>query len=152
MNARFFQYLRAKKLSQKTLADLSCVPPSTISRFLAGHPIASDKLLKLLNVCDDLNLSWLFFNSGEMLKTEGNVTYNLGKYSGIEMNGSPRNVKVGDVKGHGTGEVSLLRRQLQEKDRIIAEKDAVIGRRDETIERLQSRLMTLMGDGARESL
>ena len=70
MNARFVQYLGFKGMSQSELSELSCVPKSTVSRFCAGHAIGSDKLLKMLQVCDDLSLEWLMYNTGDMIRID----------------------------------------------------------------------------------
>ncbi len=55
-------------MTQARLADISGVSKSTISRFLAGIPITTDKLQRIIQSCKDLSLEWLFFGVGTMLK------------------------------------------------------------------------------------
>ena len=122
MHERFLLYIRTKGLTQKRLSELSGVSTSMISRFCAGSPISSDKLVSLLHVCDDLSLDWLFFSCGAMLR-EASFGSGMGK----------------DAAGDD-GYFSSL---IAEKDRIIAQKDRVIQERDETIRRLYERLLEL---------
>ena len=136
MGERLAEYLRFKGISQKKISKLSCVSESTISRFCAGGIITSDKLLRLLQVCDDLSLEWFFYETGEMIRRRGgDVTNNFGMYAG-SVSGSSTNI-------HGSRNVRVnavcdLRysEMVMEKDRIILEKDKVIGERDATISRL----------------
>lgn len=128
MYERFLQYIHTKKLSQRKLSELSCVSASTVSRFCSGLSIVSDKLLKLLQVCDDLSLEWLFYGSGEMLRRGEGSTYNVGTFAGADAV-SKDSVVVGDSKGACVQQGSSfadLQKLLLEKDRVISERDRTI--------------------------
>lgn len=145
MNVRFSQYLRLKGISQHKLSELSCVPASTISRFLSGRPVGSDSLLKLLQVCDDLSLEWLFFGSGQMMRSRDGVTVNMGAFAGADVAPGGDLTMIRDSPGagvHGTGE--SLRESgssLKEKDRVIAERDRAISERDALVTKLYALLL-----------
>lgn len=137
MNTRFSQYLHVKGLSQAKLSDLSSVSTATISRFLNGGNMSSNKLQRILQVCDDLSLEWLFFGSGEMLRQPRVTTINMGAFAGADVStGESVMVKnssgVKVLKGHNKDILFML----AEKDRIISAKDDVISQRDGTINRL----------------
>lgn len=127
MHKRFSQYLRLKGVSYRSLAELSCVSLSSISRFCTGTPISSDKLLKLLQCCDDLSLEWLFYGSGDMLRAGKNNMYNVGAFAGSEIS-SGDSVFVKNASGVHVerGESRTLLELIAEKDRIISERDATI--------------------------
>lgn len=146
MNERFLQYIRLKGLSQRRLSDLSCVSVSTISRFCSGGTISSDKLQKLLQVCDDLSLEWLFFDSGSMMRSRGGMTVNMGAYAGADVL-NDESVTVRDSSGvHVERSASGVRSEaLAAKDAVIAERDRVISERDATIGRLQELLLSVSG-------
>lgn len=141
MNERFVQYLAVKKLTIRALSDLSGISVSTISRFCTGKEIGSGKLLRMLQVCDDLSLEWFFYGTGEMIRKCDSITYNLGQYAGADVtnkdsvmiNGS-RQVKV------QTGSPDYYVKMLAEKDKMIASRDAIISQRDKTISDLISKL------------
>ena len=151
MNRRFSQYLRFKGVSLRSLSGLTCISSSTISRFCNGEAIGSDKLLRLLQACDDLSLEWLFYGTGEMIRRQGQTVYNVGTYAGADMssgdsvsvNGSSRV----SVRQGGVGMEALLAekdRIITEKDRVIAERDRAISGRDMMIAKLQE---TISGGG-----
>ena len=128
MHKRFSQYLRLKGVSYRSLAELSCVSLSSISRFCTGTPISSDKLLKLLQCCDDLSLEWLFYGTGEMIRAgKNNNTFNVGAFAGSEIS-SGDSVFVKNATGVHVerGESRTLLELVAEKDRIISERDATI--------------------------
>ena len=141
MNKRFLQYIAQKGLSQARISELSCVSPSTVSRFCKGLPVASDKLLRMLQVCNDMSLEWFFYGSGEMIRSEQDVAINIGHFAGAEvMNNSP-GVKV----GQNIDAVNELSEVLLEKDRLIAELSRTISARDQTISHLFKRLDRKVG-------
>lgn len=145
MGERFYLYLRYKGLTQKQVSELSGIVESVISRFCHGGIITSDKLQRLLDVCDDLSLEWLFYNSGEMIrKCDGNITYNMGAFAGADVvtDGSTQ-VKNCPGAKVGARQIKDYVAALDEKDRIISEKDAIISERDRTIGELQKRLLEL---------
>jgi len=136
MNGRFVVYLKSKGLSQKEISELSCVSAATVSRFCSGSPISSDKLLRLLQVCDDLSLEWFFFGTGDMVRrrTCDSYTFNMGSYSGSDMS-QDHSVNIRSSPGAQVGDLSrkdvdLL---LAEKDRVISERDATIGKLNELL-------------------
>lgn len=138
MNGRFVVYLKSKGLSQKEISELSCVSAATVSRFCSGSPISSDKLLRLLQVCDDLSLEWLFFGTGDMVRSRScdSYTFNMGSFSGSDIS-HDHSVNIRSSPGAQVGalsraDVDLL---LAEKDRVISERDATIGRLNELLVR-----------------
>lgn len=138
MNGRFVVYLKSKGLSQKEISELSCVSAATVSRFCSGSPISSDKLLRLLQVCDDLSLEWLFFGTGDMVRSRScdSYTFNMGSFSGSDIS-HDHSVNIRSSSGAQVGalsrkDVDLL---LAEKDRVISERDATIGRLNELLVR-----------------
>lgn len=137
MGERFFEYLRFKGLSQKKVSELSCVSTSMISRFCKGGAIASDKLLRILQVCDDLSLEWLFYDTGKMIRSGvDSVTNNYGKYAGAEVTKDSVLVQHSrdvHVKQLASSESQAV---IMEKDRLILEKDRIISERDRTIKEL----------------
>lgn len=142
LGERFTAYLKFKGLSQKKVSSLSGVTESTLSRFLSGGVITSDKLARILMVCPDLSLEWFFFGVGEMIrKTDGDRFVNSGMYAGAEVL-TDQSVNIKDSRGvnvsHGLDEHYF--RALAEKDRIIVEKDRTISERDRTIRDLLSKL------------
>lgn len=142
MNNRFLQYIRYKHLTQKKISELSCVSESMVSRFCQGNSIASDKLQKMLQVCDDLSLEWLFFGSGDMLRSRDSVTFNVGAFSGSDF-ATGDSVLVKNSKGINVerqSDKSFLS-ALSEKDRVISEKDRIISEKDCLILRLQEMLV-----------
>ena len=146
MGERFFVYLRSKGLSQRKVSDLSRVAMSTVSRFCSGASISSDSLLRLISVCDDLSLDWLFYSTGEMIRSrDGNTTMNFGTYAGADVvQGSKFSVKDStDVRvgSHSFG-VDLVQ-VVTERDRSIARLNEVISERDRTISGLYDRLRSL---------
>ena len=146
MNSRFVRYLGFKGLTQSELSDLSGVPKSTVSRFCAGQPVGSDKLLRMLQVCDDLSLEWLMFNTGDMLRScEGNIhiVNNNGAYSGSDIAKDNSNIikNSSGVSVGGFSEGRELLDMILEKDKLIAGKDEVISERDRTISLLQQMLL-----------
>ena len=141
MNKRFFEYLRFKNVSQRSLSKLSGIAPSIISRFCAGNSISSDKLLRLLQVCDDLSLEWFFYGTGEMIRSCGNNTniFNNGRYAGADfardggviVKGSEKVLvsSPGTVPGDRDFKddiISLRDKTISERDSVIAAKDAYI--------------------------
>lgn len=146
MGERFFVYLRSKGLSQRKVSDLSRVALSTVSRFCSGSSISSDSLLRLISVCDDLSLEWLFYSTGEMIRfRDGNTTMNFGTYAGADVvHGSKVSVKDSsgvNVAQHSVG--SDLSQIISERDRMIARLNDVISERDRTISALYKRLNIL---------
>lgn len=145
MNERFYEYLRIKNLSQRRLAELSGVSLSSVTRFCHGSPIASDKLLRLLQVCDDLSLEWLFYASGDMLRSHSASTMNIGPFAGADivtkdsiMVKNSNDVRLPGVKDRHIIDVLAEKdRIILEKDRIILEKDRMIAERDQMISSLQ---------------
>ena len=131
MNKRFVTYLKAKGISQKEISDLSSVSAATVSRFCAGSPILSDKLLRLLQVCDDLSLDWLFFGTGDMIRSRScaSYTFNMGSYSGSEIS-HDHSVNIRSSPGAQVGALSRkdVDLQLAEKDRVISDRDMTIGK------------------------
>lgn len=141
MNGRFVRYIGFKGLSQARLSELSCVPRSTVSRFCSGSPVSSDKLLRMLQVCDDLSLEWLFFGSGEMIRRSEGVTMNVGTFAGADVaSGNGTVVKNSNGVNIGMGGCESLMRLLYEKDVVIAGKDKTIIEKDALIERLYRRI------------
>ena len=141
MNGRFVRYIGFKGLSQARLSELSCVPRSTVSRFCSGSPVSSDKLLRMLQVCDDLSLEWLFFGSGEMIRRSEGVTMNVGAFAGADVaSGNGTVVKNSNGVNIGMGDSENLMRLLYEKDVVIAGKDKTIIEKDALIERLYRRI------------
>ena len=142
MEDRFVKYLRFKDITQKKLSELSSVTESTISRFCKGGNISSDKFLKLLQCCDDLSLEWLFYGTGEMIRSCGNnITNNYGAFSGSDIvtDDSVLVKNSKDVRVNKPKDKSFMI-AISEKDRIIAEKDRIISERDKTIQHLYSLL------------
>ena len=142
MHERFATYLEYKRLSVRKVSELSCVSASTISRFCAGKEIGSDKLLKILQVCDDLSLEWFFYGTGEMIRSCGEgVTVNMGTFAGADVNNSDGVLVNGSrqvsVKPEG---VRYYQKMLEEKDRVIASKDRVISERDSMIRDLLDKI------------
>lgn len=141
MNERFSQYLRIKGLSMRRLSELSGVSVSVISRFCGGSSISTDKLLRLLQVCDDLSLEWLFYSTGEMIRKCDGATVNVGSFAGADV-AQDNSVVVKNSNGVNVNpsskENSLA---LVEKDRIILEKDRIISERDATIQELLKKLL-----------
>ena len=145
MHDRFVQYLRKKKLTQKKICELSLVAQATVSRFCSGSPISSDRLLRLLQICDDLSLEWLFFGTGTMIRSrENNMTVNFGQYAGSDVV-MDDGVMVKDSHGVRVNRpvnkdylalIAEKDRIIAQKDGVIAEKDTVISERDETIREL----------------
>lgn len=136
MNGRFVVYLKSKGLSQKEISELSCVSAATVSRFCSGSPISSDKLLRLLQVCDDLSLDWFFFGTGDMVRSRScdSYTFNMGSFSGSDIS-HDHSVNIRSSPGAQVGalsrkDVDLL---LAEKDRVISERDATIGKLNELL-------------------
>lgn len=143
MNERFSLYLRIKKISQRKLARLSCVQPSAVSRFCNGGAISSDKLLQMLQACDDLSLEWLFYGTGDMLRSCGNqTTINMGAYAGADVVGEG-GVQVKNANGVSVRQGSDRRYDeiILQKDKVIAEKDRIILEKDETIKELLERIL-----------
>lgn len=125
MYERFLQYLRKKNISQSKLSELSGVSSATVSRFCGGAAIGSDKLLRLIQCCDDLSLEWFFYGTGTMIRSAGSVTYNNGAFAGSTSRDS---VMVSDSAGAQVraGSPSELLSLLAEKDRVISERDRTI--------------------------
>lgn len=138
MNGRFVVYLKSKGLSQKEISELSCVSASTVSRFCSGSPISSDKLLRLLQVCDDLSLDWLFFGTGDMVRSRtcDSYSFNMGSFSGSDIS-HDHSVNIRSSPGAQVGALSRMDVDLllAEKDRVISERDATIGKLNELLVR-----------------
>lgn len=138
MNGRFVVYLKSKGLSQKEISELSCVSAATVSRFCSGSPITSDKLLRLLQVCDDLSLDWLFFGTGDMVRSRtcDSYTFNMGSFSGSDIS-HDHSVNIRSSPGAQVGALSRMDVDLllAEKDRVISERDATIGKLNELLVR-----------------
>lgn len=138
MNGRFVIYLKSKGLSQKEISELSCVSAATVSRFCSGSPISSDKLLRLLQVCDDLSLDWLFFGTGDMVRSRtcDSYTFNMGSFSGSDIS-HDHSVNIRSSPGAQVGSLSRMDVDLllAEKDRVISERDATIGKLNEILVR-----------------
>ena len=125
-------------MGQQELASESGVSQATISRFCSGGAITSDKLLRLLHVCDDLSLYWLFFGTGEMFRKDcNNTVINMGAFAGSKVD-SEDSVILGDSSGSDVSrqDSDRLLVLLTRKDEIIAKKDVIISERDETIKHL----------------
>ena len=114
-----------------------------VSRFCCGQSIASDKLLSILQVCDDLSLEWLFYGHGSMIRDSRVTVNNYGKYAGADVAKenslfikNPCCLPVQDI-------VSDQRyfSLINEKDRIISEKDKLIVEKDATIQSLLAKLV-----------
>lgn len=144
MNKRFFEYLRVKKVSQRSLSKLTGIAPSVISRFCSGNSISSDKLQRLVQACEDLSLEWLFYGNGEMIRTHGDtITYNTGKYAGSDV------VQDGGVMVKGSKHVSVspggeISPDCKAKDDIIAERDRTISERDAVIAKKDAYILELL--------
>ena len=142
MEDRFVKYLRFKDITQKKLSELSSVTESAISRFCKGGNISSDKFLKLLQCCEDLSLEWLFYGTGEMIRSCNNsITNNYGAFSGSDIvtDDSVLVKNSKDVRVNTPKDKSYIN-LIAQKDRIIAEKDRIISERDKTIQHLYSLL------------
>lgn len=132
MYKRFLLYLHEKGMTRKDLSELSGVSRSVVTRFFQERDIESGSLVKMLSVCDDLSMDWLFRGIGGMFLSDAASSVNIGSTGedSVVVNGS-RDVKV----ERGSASSVLL-----EKDRIILEKDRIISERDRTIERLHALL------------
>lgn len=75
MNTRLSIYLSVKHITQTRLATITGVSKSTLSHFLTGRPITSDKLLRIIQTCEDISLEWLFFGVGTMIKGDNDGAY-----------------------------------------------------------------------------
>ena len=143
MNERFSTYLHFKRLSQKRLSELSSVGQAVISRFCNGNAITSDKLLRLLQVCDDLSLEWLFYGSGEMIRScPSQTTINMGAFAGADVVGDG-GVQVKNANGVNVSQGPDKRYLdiISDKDKIISEKDRIIMEKDAVIQQLLKRLV-----------
>lgn len=142
MHRRFLQYIRLKGFSQRRISELSKVSVSSVSRFCSGQPISSDKLVKLLRICEDLSLEWLFYGSGDMLLNSGVSQFGLGAFVGAGVVAEDSSFVSDSPGAHVVLTPSIaVNRALAEKDRIIAERDLVISRRDQTILELNRLLL-----------
>ena len=99
INDRFSLYLRTKNLTQRTLAHQADISLGTISRFIRGEAIGTDKLQAVLSACPDLSLEWIFRGTGPMC--------------------------LSDVSIDNSQTLEYLR-LISEKDRLIKEKDIII--------------------------
>lgn len=147
MHNRFKQYLRIKVISQKEIAEQAGVSAMLVSRFCKTGSTSLANFCKLLSVCNDLSLDYLFFGVGSILREGRGVTVNCGSVSGTFNNNSSgdnslinQNSTVGqDVKAGNISQdndSSNKDKLIMEKDRIIAQKDKIISERDDTITRL----------------
>lgn len=140
MQKRFSEYLRLKNVSFRHLAMLTGINTSVISRFCSGGNISSEKLLRLIEACDDLSLEWLFFGSGRMIRSHGDtITYNNGQYAGADV------ATKGGVLVRGSDKVSVgggndKDALISERDRTISQRDALIAEKDALIRDLLDRL------------
>ena len=148
MTDRFSLYLRMKDMTQKKLSELSCVPLSTVNRFCNGGVISSDKLLRMLQVCDDLSLEWLFFNTGEMVRSRDGTVVNVGSFAGAEIAGGDAIVAKGANQAVKPSSLPAdVERMLREKDEVIAERDRTILEKDGMILKLNEMLFTVYKGG-----
>lgn len=99
ISERFRIYQRVKGLTHRGLSSLSGISVGTVCRFIRGEPIGSDRLEKILAVCLDLSLEWLFRGAGPMC--------------------------LNDVSIDNSQTLEYLR-LISEKDRLIREKDVII--------------------------
>lgn len=130
MGERFRLYLRLKGITYRTLAEISGISISIISRFCSGGSINSDGLQKILEACPDLNLEWLFFGRGVMIRESGDI---VSDHSLLVKNAIGVRAEV------AVPETFL--KALEEKDKLIVEKDRAIRERDELILSLHRRLL-----------
>lgn len=143
IHERFNAYLQAKGFTQRSISKLSCVNVATVNRFCSGNSIGSDSLVKILQVCDDLSLDFLFYGTGEMLRKfggGGNVTNNYGAYAGADFQADD-SVFVGgskNVRFQMGGYFKDLVKALADKDSVIAQRDRTISERDLHIRELLS--------------
>lgn len=140
MHERFSTYLRLKKISQAKLARMAGVSPTAVSRFCAGENIASNSFILILRNCPDLNLDWLIFGSGNMLRDKDCSNLNIGTFSGgeIAMNGS---VQLKHANGVNVSMPGSNDSRITELEKLISEKDTIISERDATISNLLKKLV-----------
>lgn len=128
MNKRFKKYLAFSGISQKEIASLSGLSEMQVSRFCSNGAISVDNLVKLLLACDDLNLEYLFFGYGSILKEDKTTNYI-------------------DNSQHGTvGSNSFVMKESAINTNyaaLLLEKDKIISQRDATIQRMQELFLEL---------
>lgn len=147
MEKRFKQYLGVKMVTQKQVAKESGISISSMSHFMKTGAISLDNFRKIMQVCQDLSLDYLFYGYGPMMKESSGITVNCGTNSGTINNNSPKDNSVAVNNMSGRSKIQFqseltpeLMSLIQEKDHIIMEKDKVITKRDETISVLTGRL------------
>ncbi|GLB51745.1 transcriptional regulator [Neptunitalea chrysea] len=74
IGARFRIYLEYKGIGINEAARKTGVSGSQISNIVNGKNFGTDKLFNILNVFTDLSSEWLFFEQGEMIKSEDVVS------------------------------------------------------------------------------
>lgn len=142
MHTRFKQYLAVRGLSQRGLSRMAGVGASTVSRLCLGEPILTDSFLRILSVCRDLSLEWLFYGCGDMFSS-GNAG------TGAVTGPSKESVVVNNSHGvNVSGNLSdrTLLEVLAHRDRTITERDRVITELDEAILHLHD-LLSRMEEG-----
>ena len=149
IHTRFKQYLGVKMLTQKEVAKMSELSENQVSRFCKDGSISVINLQKMLQVCGDLSLEYLFFGYGPMIKEQGNVTVNYGPTNNhTQFDNGTMVVRSGnDNVSAQRGRCERMKdgdgSAMSEKERIILMKDEIITRRDETISSLNETIIRL---------
>lgn len=132
MHERLSTYLHLKKMSQAQLARIAGVSPTVVSRLCSGENIASNSFLYILRNCPDLNLDWLIYGTGNMLRDKDCSNLNIETFAGAETGTAGLDRATVDDK-----------RRISELEQLVMEKDKVISERDSAIKALLERVVRM---------
>lgn len=141
IHIRFKQYLGIKMLSQKEIARLSGLTENQVSRFCKDGNMTVDNLQKLLQVCNDISLEFLFFGDGDVLKKMSNSTST--ESDSKNMDNKDLQFVPRDTARSMCWALSERDDTIGSRDNALTKRDATISARDETISELNKALIAL---------
>ncbi len=113
---RLKQYIDSKDISISLFEKSIGMSNASFGKSLKnGGTIGCDKLEKILNTYPDININWLIFGEGSMLKEATSTPI----YNGVQENSSLYIVKDNDLVKYTLEEIKNLEHQLELKKQIL---------------------------------
>jgi transcriptional regulator with XRE-family HTH domain len=133
---RLIEYLKSKKISKSDFGKAIGVSNAYVTSIRKS--IDKDKLRSIASKYPDLNINWLLYGEGEMLRNSDTFHNNQAIVGDNNVQtGNNSNV---DNRQYYSDSPDVLRAQIAEKDLLLKEKDERLREKDERLREKDERL------------
>lgn len=151
---RIAQFIDYKDVSKRAFEKEAEVTNGVIQRAIrTGSTFGVDNLQKIADTYPELNLNWLFRGVDKMIVENINQSENINQHvksegdsqaniQGINMQTNYKDKQEADTKENESSMIEFLKKQLEERDRLVKEQREVIKAKDERITQLTDKLIS----------